>query len=498
MATFVELARAHTNLGGVALGHVQRLAAAAGLLADFCFSDLLLFAPVAKGKGSRFVVLAQIRPTTSQTLYREDLVGTIVDEAERQGVAHSWQRGEIVEDEVETTQGERARSQCIPVRWKGTMLGVLSRDSAPSVGRRPGELERVYTEIFDRFARMIAAGTFPFPVEDAEIEEAPRVGDGVLLLDADDRVEYASPNAVSALHRAGVHANASGMRLDELGFAGTTVRTARLGRMPVTDEVEVPAEEGTEEGEIIVLVRVIPLVEHDEVTGAVVLLRDVSELRRRDRLLVSKDATIREIHHRVKNNLQTISSLLRLQVRRLASPEAKDAIEESVRRIRSIALVHETLARDATEEVDFNSIVRPLVRTVAEGLSSPERPIHFQVEGDAGELPAEVATPLAVVLTELLQNTVDHAFPADRAQDGNVLVRLDHDDKELTVRVHDDGVGLPFGFALETSSGLGLSIVRSLVASELGGTIDMSSDGGTLVEVRVPLARRDRLEPATA
>jgi two-component sensor histidine kinase len=158
--------------------------------------------------------------------------------------------------------------------------------------------------------------------------------------------------------------------------------------------------------------------------------------------------------------------------------------------------VHETLARDATEEVDFNSIVRPLVRTVAEGLSSPEHPIHFRVDGDAGELPAEVATPLAVVLTELLQNTVDHAFAADRAQDGNVLVRLDHDDKELTVRVHDDGVGLPFGFALETSSGLGLSIVRSLVASELGGTIDMSSDGGTLVEVRVPVARRDRLEPA--
>ena len=79
-------------------------------------------------------------------------------------------------------------------------------------------------------------------------------------------------------------------------------------------------------------------------TGAVVLLRDVSDLRRRDRLLVSKDATIREIHHRVKNNLQTISSLLRLHGRRLESHEARAALEESVRRIRSIALVHETLS----------------------------------------------------------------------------------------------------------------------------------------------------------
>ena len=88
--------------------------------------------------------------------------------------------------------------------------------------------------------------------------------------------------------------------------------------------------------------RCIPLVEGGSVVGGVLLVRDVSELRVRDRLLLSKDATIREIHHRVKNNLQTISSLLRLQSRRLTNEEAKAAVNESVRRIRTIALVHET------------------------------------------------------------------------------------------------------------------------------------------------------------
>jgi two-component sensor histidine kinase len=296
-----------------------------------------------------------------------------------------------VEGEIVTATGERARSQCIPVRWRGAMLGILSRESAPSVGRRPGELERVYVEIFDRLARMIAAGTFPFPAEDAEIEEAPRVGDGVLLLDDRQVVVYASPNAISGLHRAGIHANAFGARLEEIAFEDSAVRTAMASRMPVTEEFDAASD-------VTLLVRCIPLLEHDRVTGAVVLMRDISELRRRDRLLVSKDATIREIHHRVKNNLQTISSLLRLQGRRLASPEAKDAIEESVRRIRSIALVHETLARGAGEDVDFTGVVRPLVRTVGEGLASPDRPVHFRVEGDAGQLPAEVATPLSVVL----------------------------------------------------------------------------------------------------
>ncbi len=147
-------------------------------------------------------------------------------------------------------------------------------------------------------------------------------------------------------------------------------------------------------------------------TGGVVLLRDISELRRRDRLLVSKDATIREIHHRVKNNLQTISSLLRLQGRRLSSPEAKAAIEESVRRIRSIALVHEILSHEAGDDVPFVDIARPLVRMVEEGLLSPDHPIDIKITGDAGNLPATVATPLAVVLNELLQNVVDHAYPA--------------------------------------------------------------------------------------
>jgi two-component sensor histidine kinase len=210
---------------------------------------------------------------------------------------------------------------------------------------------------------------------------------------------------------------------------------------------------------------------------------------------MSKDATIREIHHRVKNNLQTISSLLRLQGRRLSSTEAKAAIEESVRRIRSIALVHETLSHETGEDVPFIEIVRPLVRMVEEGLVSPEEPVYFKVTGDAGELPAQLATPLAVVLTEALQNVVDHAYGGgDDGGPGQVVIDLANDGHELRVRVMDDGGGLPPGFSVETSTGLGLSIVRTLVTTELGGTIELyTGDGpggrpGTIVDIRVPLA----------
>jgi two-component sensor histidine kinase len=211
-------------------------------------------------------------------------------------------------------------------------------------------------------------------------------------------------------------------------------------------------------------------------------------------------ATIREIHHRVKNNLQTISSLLRLQSRRFASQEAKLAIEESVRRIRSIALVHETLSREAGDDVAFVEIVRPLVRMVEDGMSSADRPVRFQVEGDAGVLPAEVATPASVVLNELLQNAIDHAFPDEldlQAAPGRVTVSLSNDGKQLRARVVDDGVGLSPDFDLASASGLGLSIVRTLVTSELMGTITLErGDGppdrpGTVVEVDIPVARKE-------
>jgi two-component system, sensor histidine kinase PdtaS len=235
-----------------------------------------------------------------------------------------------------------------------------------------------------------------------------------------------------------------------------------------------------------------------------VLLRDVTDLRRLDRLLLSKDAAIREVHHRVKNNLQTISSLLRLQARRLAPGQGQEALREAERRVRSIAVVHEILSREPGDEVPFDEIVDSLVRMAEDSAVSGHR-VDIQVTGDIGEVGADVATPLAVVLAELLQNAVEHAFPS-AAGDGNgdgdgangdagtisepsgrVDLVLANDGRRLTLQVRDDGIGLPVGFDIEATSSLGLSIVRDLVATQLGGTIVMESRDGTLVTLNIPV-----------
>jgi two-component sensor histidine kinase len=373
-------------------------------------------------------------------------------------------------------------------------IAVLTRNWSSQFSRQPGELERTYLGIFQRFAQMVTDGTFPFPGRAADLSAAPRVGDGAIVFDENTRVQYASPNANSTLHRVGIPTNAVGQTLSELGFADSPARQAFETLRPVIEEFD-------QTEDVTLLVRCIPLVGEGVVSGGVLLVRDVTEVRRRDRMLLSKDATIREIHHRVKNNLQTISSLLRLQARRLQSPEAKAAVQDSVRRIRTIALVHETLSREPGEDFAFIEIVRPLMRLAEESLQSPDRPVRFLVKGDGGRLPANIATPLSVVVTELLQNAIDHGFPEGSAG-GTVVVMLGGDDDSIHIEVVNDGRGLDPSFDLDAATGLGLSIVRTLVTTELDGTIEMRAgtpedfvkvgiDGvrrgdGTVVVLRLP------------
>ncbi len=470
--------------------HLKRLVVSWAMLADFSFSDLLLYVPLPEQPGSRprFLVVNQVRPNTGQTLFDEEVVGRTVDDLQRPLVASAARDRRITEDVVDSEWlGQKVKVTAVPVLHHGQVVAVMARESPLALTRPPGDLARTYLEIFDRLAAMVAVGDFPFPDEEVLSAGGPRVGDGVLLVDSTGRVTFASPNAVSALRRLGVSGAVVGELASNFGPAGDGVFRSFLSRRPAIEDVE--------HDDVTVVSRSIPLLADGEVDGAVVLMRDVSELRSRDRALISKDATIREIHHRVKNNLQTISSLLRLQGRRLSEPSAKAAIDESVRRIGSIALVHETLSRgSAADEVDLDEIVRPLVRMVEDGLTSPDRPVHFEITGSAGVVGSPEATSLAVVLTELLQNVMDHAFPPgtlDGGTPGKVVVALSHDAHSVGITVRDDGVG-PGALDLESDSSLGMSIVTGLV-SDLGGEIVFSEGGGeasrpgTTVQLRVPL-----------
>ncbi|WP_372734090.1 histidine kinase N-terminal domain-containing protein [Nocardioides sp.] len=497
MSSLPKLARLHTDLLDDDVAWLQLLMADWQIIADLSFADLVLWIPDRQGTG--YWVGGQMRPTTGPTAYVDDIVGTFVATGRRPLVDAAFTEGRLIrEGDPEWRDDVPVRNEMIPVRRADRVIAVVGRHTNLLGVRTPSRLELSYLQTAADLTQMIASGRFPAPGQRSDHADTPRVGDGFLRVDQEGKVVYASPNALSAYRRLGLSGDLSGLVLTDITRELIPPRlrpdeetlSAVLG-----GRVHGDAEIGTTS--VALIVRSIPLRPEETRTGALVLVRDVSELRRRDRELVTKDATIREIHHRVKNNLQTVAALLRLQARRIDSAEAKAALEEAVRRVGSIALVHETLSQAVEESVEFDDVADRLGSMLSDlvpGRVGEERPVRVRRIGEFGVISSESATALAMVLTELLQNGAEHGQP-DVTE---VVMRVDRvgsaageaPGERLRVRVEDDGAGLPAGFDLAHSTGLGLSIVATLVESELGGRLRLGpgeSGRGTRAEFEVPL-----------
>ncbi|MDP8978616.1 MAG: sensor histidine kinase [Actinomycetota bacterium] len=478
MHTLRELLRRRVDDEDV-VAHLELLLTDWQILADLSFADLLLFVPDPPGRGeAAFCCVGQMRPYTAQTMYPEDLVGRVLPAGSRPLVRRAFAEGRVIRDaDPDWSSGVPVREEAVPVRFRGDVVAVVTREANVATARSPSQLELTYLQTADELAGMLASGTFPFPGDrPGERHPSPRAGDGVVRLDVDGWVTYASPNAISAYRRLGRLEHLIGRCLADVDPRRDELVDALRERRAVESEVEADGA--------VVLRRLLPLLVDGSLVGGLVLVREVTELRHQERALRRKDTTIREVHHRVKNNLQTVASLLRLQGRRLRSAEARGALAESVRRITSIAYVHETLSQETRQRVAFTEIAQRIVDMLADGLVDPDVPVVFKLEGDPGQLPAEVATPLALVLTELLQNSAEHAFDE---RGGTVRVLFDRGPATLRAVVSDDGVGLPGDVTLDELSGLGLQIARTLVENELGGAIRRNPGNGTELELRIPL-----------
>ena len=495
-----ELVRSHTDLDEDDVAWLHLLQADWQIVADLSFADLVLWLPDAGGRG--FWAAAQMRPTTGPTAYVDDVVGTFVPTGRRPLLDAAYRQGRLVrEGDPEWRDDVPVRVESIPVRRGGRVIAVIARNTNLLGVRTPSRLELSYLQTAADLTQMIAAGHFPAPGQRSDHADSPRVGDGFVRVDATGRVVYASPNALSVYRRLGLSGDLAGVVLADL-----TRQLVPARRRPDEETLSAvlggQAHRDTEiaTDDVALILRAIPLRPADELIGALILLRDVTDLRRRDRELVTKDATIREIHHRVKNNLQTVAALLRLQARRMDAGGARGALEEAVRRVGSIAIVHETLSQAVEERVDFDEVADRLGAMVTEVSDAAGR-VDVRRDGSFGALRSESATALAMVLTELLQNAVEHGYPgagtvgaagaAGAAEQPRGVITVDAQRLvgRLRVVVEDDGRGLPEDFDLEECMSLGLSIVRTLVESELGGQLAVGprpDAQGTRAVVDVP------------
>jgi len=467
------------------------LAADGQLIADLAFADIVMWVPTASGS---FVAVAHTRPSSAATLFYRDFVGQQIKPEWADQVRQAFDEARIVDTSAPDWYEEMpTRVRAVPVLRRlsptgaattTTPIAVLTRHSNLSEARTPGRQELTFNQCADDLFGMIATGDFPdLGAPTLPRRGAPRAADGLIRLDVDGMVTFASPNALSAFNRMGFAAELEGESLAEVATALLSGKLTVDESLPLVVTGRAPWRTDIEARGVTVTLRAIPLRHRGERVGAIVLIRDVSESRHQEQELITKDATIREIHHRVKNNLQTVASLLRIQSRRTHNDVARDALTQAMRRVAAIAVVHDTLSEGLSQNVDFDDVFNRVLLLVAEVASSHNTTVRTQKSGEFGTLPSEYATPLALALTELVTNAVEHGL-VDR--DGEVVISAKRKNDMLSVRVRDNGVGLPEG---QVGSGLGTQIVRTLIQGELGGTIDWHTlEGeGTEVTIEVPL-----------
>ena len=489
MARLEDLVRARTVLSAQHMHRIQELIADWQLLADLSFADLVLWVPLRKDLKSwpsGYVAVSHIRPTTAATLFAHDIVGDEIEWGEKPLIDKALSNGEIIRDSEPELVGEvMIKVETIPVTFGTEVIAVISRHRSAESMVSPSRLELNYREIAHKFYAMVCEGTFPYPGAHAYLDPAPRVGDGLIRLDVNGITSYASPNARSAYNRLGWDNDLEGFNLGEISekINKNHLNADDQGLRSRLNGKSLQRTECENEGGTIDLI-VLPLLAKGDRIGAIVLIQNVTELRRRERVIVTKDVTIKEIHHRVKNNLQTVSALLRLQARRIEDPNATAALDEAVRRIASIALVHETLSTSSEASVAFDQVLDSLI-THALDLSPRMSDLKITRAGEISSLDPRIATPLALVITELIHNALEHGLAE---QGSGIQISIERSSVQCVIEISDDGVGLPSDFDMSTSSNLGLQIVRTLTENELRGSIELkSTKEGTTARLTFPL-----------
>jgi len=488
-----------TELPVEAIAVLESLTSDWSLLADFALSDLILWVPTWNEGG--MVAVAQIRPATAPTTLAEDVVGSFAPRGRFQGLDQAEVLGKATIERDGAAPLFPIGVEAIPVKLQDRVIGVIARhcSGAPRVA---GQLEQVYLESSDAIFAMISQGQawLPESLDGLDRWEMPRAGDGVLRLDEVGKVNFASPNAVSSFRKMGLAIDLVGQQFFEIvkrmsvAPAGMSAPLVKLSRGGASVMADLEGDGAT------LMLASYHLCPHTpmshvqkKVHHTVIVIKDVTDLREHQKELLSKDAIIKEINHRVKNNLQMVTSVLRLQSRRAVDPGVTEALRDAQSRIAVIAAIHDSLSQEGATSVDFDALVGSLLGLIR----------HDGVElatvmlGGVGALNSRIATPLAMAVSELIHNAVKHAGATE------IVVQARRDVGLVQVSVGDNGMGattVAVSIGDFPHCGLGLTIVSDLIVGELKGQVRLepqdfigSTGCGTRVQITIPIARRDSL-----
>ncbi len=459
------------------------------VLADLSRADILVCVP---DGDDRVQVVAQAKPHSIAPVHRAGMVGERLTREKASALFRAMAERQYTRSQREyphqgTSEGAPAPvvQEAYPIENPtGQVIAGMLIETNLLESERLRRRSEVFQRVLKSFQQMALRG------EPQGIGELAAFGehDGVIVTDADGIIRYMSGIAVNLYRNIGYGEPLVGKPLSYLETRDDEfVRQALERRACVQIELDEHGRNWIKK--IIPITRAeraslfAPAREH--LLGTFLLVHDDTEARQRTRELMIKATMIKEMHHRVKNDLQTVASLLRMQSRRMQTPEAKGALAEAVNRILSIAVIHEFLSEQDTRVINIREVAQRIIQQMEQGVLDPERRIAMRLSGPNIFLPARQATSCALVINELLQNALEHGYDP-RAAGGTIALSFhDHGDAVGLV-VHDDGQALPPNFSLQHVDSLGLRIVQMLVTEDLKGQIELQSDNGVSAIVRFP------------
>jgi len=458
------------------------------IVADISRADILLYG---KLEADRALALSHARPHSISPIYDQLLTGQEVDRHQDPLILRALTDGRPQQGgQLLLADSAPIIKQVYPLRRPGgkSVIGAFSVETNLLEHERHRRRRRAFQRALLQLQMMALRARLVGVTDLSPFGEH----DGIIVADRQRVIRYASGIATNLYRRIGYPGGLLNHHLRELDTGDNDLARAALREFRCLEREE-------EAGGRYWVKKAIPLLdlprprpltwfnwgkEDAEPSHVLLMVHDPTEMRRRDQELRVKTAMIQEVHHRVKNNLQTIAALLRMQARRMPSVEARTAVEEAISRILSVAVIHEFLSQEDSRVINIKDVSHRILTLMRQEMLGPDLRIQLALDGPPIYLPARQATACALVINELLQNAVEHGF--DEGSVGNVHLTLQDEGDTVIVRVRDDGSGLPDSFRIEEADSLGLQIVQTLVKEDLKGTIEMRNGDGLEAIITFP------------
>ncbi|WP_239614999.1 sensor histidine kinase [Cohnella mopanensis] len=471
MDSIKELCLEHTVLNEHDAETIANLARHLQLIADISQADVFIDCPMTD-KNSALVV-AQAHPTTATSLYRTSVVGQHAYARNEPAVLFSLLSGQPVIGSRGISQEQIAMRQNVSpiVGHSGKVIGalIMEQDISDQV-EQERNVERLL-ETTEHLSETLLA----IAMSEGRVQSL--MHEGIILFDERESITYMNARSRTQLREIGQPSVAEGDGIDGLFFNRLQWGDGLEGAGILCQELQF--------GKITYELKAVSIYRGNRTVGGLLLIRDISDLKEKDKQLMIKSAVIKEIHHRVKNNLQTVSSLLRLQMRRTKHEEVAAIYRDSMDRINSIAVIHEMLAYDGSDSIDFNEVIDRISKNILTSSVKPDQFVQIKLDGDELTLPSEMATTLALVVNELIHNSVQHAFANRPSGEIGITIRVRAQVTEL--QVADNGTGITTASYQQERTHLGLKIAEMLVEENLDGNISIASDErGTRVRITFP------------